>query len=168
MSLSLAGKIQRSGEKFDCIVAISRGGLVLARILSDFLDIPIFNISIKSYRGVNRTNEPQVVQDLCNGHLEGKRAILADEICDSGATIELAMNHLQKFKPQSIKTVCLFSRSNCEIEIDFLGEKEDKWIIFPYEVKETLDAIKSKQLGNGLYDFGMPKDMVDWYVKNFS
>lgn len=53
-SFELAKKIQDSGEKFDTIVAISRGGLVLARILSDFLKLGIYNIAIESYLDIDQ------------------------------------------------------------------------------------------------------------------
>ncbi|MBI4226429.1 xanthine phosphoribosyltransferase, partial [Candidatus Roizmanbacteria bacterium] len=46
--LSLAKKINHL--KFDKIVAISRGGLLVARMMSDLLSTTISHITIESYR----------------------------------------------------------------------------------------------------------------------
>ena len=76
------------------IVAISRGGLVVARILSDFLNLPIFNIAIESYEDIGKNKTPVITQDLGSADFKGKNILLVDEICDTGKTFERAVGYL--------------------------------------------------------------------------
>ena len=60
------------------IVAISRGGLALARILSDFLKLPIYNISIESYAEIGKSKTATSRQEFVlhiHGHWKYHRTI---------------------------------------------------------------------------------------------
>ena len=55
-------KIKQTHKKIDRIIAISRGGLIPARILSDFLQLPISNIVISSYNNLKQLKEPEIIE----------------------------------------------------------------------------------------------------------
>jgi uncharacterized protein len=148
-SFQLAEKIKKSGEKFDIIIAISRGGLVLARILSDFLDLPIYNISIESYEEINKAKEPKVTQDIGSAEIKNKKILLVDEICDTGKTFERGVAYLFSVgngldRSLQVKTACLVLKTHSTFKPDFHEEKIDKWVVFPYEVRETVADLRDK------------------------
>lgn len=170
-SFSLAEKIKNSGEKFDTIIAISRGGLVLARILSDFLNLPIYNISIESYTGINQHKEPKVTQEIESVDLNGKKILLVDEICDSGKTFERAVSYLSSVgvsqgKRIYIKSACLILKSKSSFQPDFFEEKIDKWVVFPYEVRETIEALRDKFKIEDFIKLGFYEEMVKEIINN--
>jgi len=60
--ISLAKKI--ADTHIDEIICISRGGLVVSRILSDLLDVKISNITIESYQNAKQEKEPVITHFL--------------------------------------------------------------------------------------------------------
>ena len=145
------------------IVAISRGGLVVARILSDFLNLPIYNIAIESYKTIGKNKEPVITQDLGSADINGKNILLIDEICDSGKTFERAVEYLHgchSYAPVNITSVCLVLKSKSSFIPDFFCEKIDRWVIFPYEVRETVEALEDKMSKEEIVKLGLPKEIV--------
>lgn len=169
-SFELAKKIQDSGEKFDTIVAISRGGLVLARILSDFLKLGIYNIAIESYLDIDQKKEPRVTQNIGSAEIAGKRILLVDEICDSGKTFERALTYLnsaeeEMSRPAAIKTACLVFKSKSLLKPDYYQDLIDKWVVFPYEVRETIEELKDKMSREKFVELGFDSKMVEELYK---
>jgi hypothetical protein len=146
------------------IVAISRGGLVVARILSDFLKLPIYNIAIESYEDIGRSKIPRMTQDLGSADIGGKNILLVDEICDTGKTFERAVEYLHGCHnaPASIASACLVLKSKSSFTPDFFCEKIDKWVIFPYEVRETVECLRDKMSQEEIVELGLPKEFVSW------
>lgn len=142
LGCELAERVRQSGETFDEIISISRGGALVARILSDLLDLPILNIGIRSYHSVDQQGELVVTQPL-TVDIEGKKILVVDEICDSGKTFEVAVAHLKGLQPSLLKTVSLYLKPHATFMPDFVGERTDKWVVFPYEIRETIEGLKT-------------------------
>lgn len=53
-SFRLAESIGNGGKKHDLIVAIARGGMSVAQMLSDFLALPVATFTISSYRDMQQ------------------------------------------------------------------------------------------------------------------
>lgn len=166
-SFELAKKIQNSGEKFDTIVAISRGGLVVARILSDFLKLGIYNIAIESYLDINQKKDPRVTQNIGSAEIAGKRILLVDEICDSGKTFKRAVEYLSSLAshPLQFKSACLVLKSHSSYAPDFHEVIIDKWVVFPYEVRETIEELKNKMSKDKFMSLGFDAKMVEEMYK---
>lgn len=154
LSFNLASTIQASKKKTDCIVAISRGGLIVARILSDFLALPIFNISIDSYLDIGQNKQPRLTQGI-NFSLEKKNVLLVDEICDSGKTFFFGKQYLGFFQPAKIATATLILKTHSEFKPDFHAAIIDKWVIFPYEQRETYEELKNSFSDEKLVKIGL-------------
>lgn len=142
MSFQLAGLIQaqHQAHPFDVIISINRGGAVLARILSDYLGAEIAAFGMVSYQGINHQKEIRVNQDL-NADLAGKNVLLVDEICDTGKTFIKAIEIAEKLKPAQIKTATLITKPHSVFKPDFSVSSSEKWVVFPYEVRETLKSL---------------------------
>lgn len=164
----LAKKIKASQEKFDRLVAINRGGAVTARILSDFLKLPTSGFTMVSYGGINEAEEPKVVEEL-KVDLAGERILLVDEIADSGRTFEVALEYLTQFKAVEIKTLAPFIKPKTSFKPDFWQVETADWVIFPYEVRETIEDVQAMLRQQGqteskieaiLDDFGFSVEML--------
>lgn len=169
-AFSLAQKIQKDNENFDIIIAISRGGLVLARILSDFLNLPIYNIAIESYTDINKHKEPQVTQEIESVDLHDKKILLVDEICDSGKTFERGVLYLKSVMADrdlalQLKTACLILKSHSSFCPDFYEKVIDKWVVFPYEIRETVEGLKDKFKIEDFVRLGFNSKLIEYFYK---
>lgn len=125
--------------KFDTIVAISRGGLVAARILSDLLDIPISHITISSYENLKQEKEPQITETP-SSDFRGKTILIVDEVSDSGDTFVRALSYFKNIGIEKAYTLSPYIKTHTKHTPDFYLKNTDAWIIFPYEVRETIEA----------------------------
>lgn len=83
---TLVKKIKKSGEKFDYLLAISRGGLVPGVVLSHKLNIPYLvpiTWSSEEHPKILKCYNAWIPQEISRG----KRVLLVDDILDSGLTI---------------------------------------------------------------------------------
>src|SRR3989344_3759169 len=78
----------------DEIVAIGRGGLSVGLMLSDFLRIPIFSITIQSYTDIKKQGVLNVTEKL-GRPIRGKHILLVDDNADSGKTFVRALKYLE-------------------------------------------------------------------------
>jgi len=136
----LSQRILKKNLHFDRIVCISRGGLVVTRIFSDFLDLPISNFTIVSYTSVGITGIPKITDEL-SINIKNERILLIDEIVDHGTTLKKAITYLKKHSPKQITILAPYIKSWSQPKPSFWQVKSDKWVIFPYEVKETVDDL---------------------------
>jgi hypoxanthine phosphoribosyltransferase len=97
--LLLAKKIADKKIKIDRIIAISRGGLIPARILSDFLQLPISNIVISSYHSLKQLKEPEIIE-VAKINLKNQIVLIVDEVSDTGKTFQRALKY---FRTQPVK-----------------------------------------------------------------
>lgn len=138
----LARIIRQSGAPLSKIVAISRGGLVLSRILSDLLGLPVSHMTIVSYQDLKQTKEPMITEGI-SGISSSDDILLVDEISDSGKTFQRAQAYLANFPYRSLKLAALYQKSHTDPRPDFACATLDSWVIFPYEVRETYRAFTS-------------------------
>lgn len=118
------------------LVAVSRGGLVLARILSDLLELPISTISIASYADYQQSKEPLILEGTTSIFAHDK-LLLVDEVTDTGKTLVRALSYLKNFPHTSIHTCSLVTKTHAKPQPDFFASTIDKWIIYPYDLQET-------------------------------
>ncbi|HUV47207.1 MAG TPA: phosphoribosyltransferase family protein [Candidatus Bathyarchaeia archaeon] len=173
LSFDLLKEINKKGIKFDRIVCISRGGLVVSRIFSDFLKLPISNFTIVSYVSVGKTGIPKIVEPL-GVKIKNERILLVDEIVDHGTTLEKALSYLKRFRPQKIHSLGLVIKPWTKLKPDFWQLETEKWVIFPYEVRETIDDLRKiwgkenvskEEISERLGKIGLTKKQVDYFLK---
>ena len=81
---SLVKQIINSGEFYDYIVGIVRGGAIPAVYLSHRLGIPMRTVSWSTFHGDQmRESALDVAEDIA----DGKKILLVDDILDSGRTM---------------------------------------------------------------------------------
>lgn len=167
----LAQEIQKS-DGFNQIVAISRGGLIVGRVLADLLDLPISLFTIQAYKEIGKIKKPKIIEEL-NANIQGKNILLVDEIVDTGKTLALALSYLKNFKPQKIKSAVLFYKQKAKTAPDFFLFKTTAWVVFPYEVRETITdlsqiwqkkGISKIEIKSRLSKLGFPKNQINHFL----
>ncbi len=139
-SFNLSQQIKKGGNKPDLIVAIARGGITIAHILSDFLRLPVSTFTISSYKDLKQHTIPEIKFKLGES-LHNKHILLVDDVSDSGKTFVRGIEYLQELKAKTIQTASLFIKPQTCFVPNFYVKKTKKWIIFPYDMRETVEAV---------------------------
>ena len=175
MLLDLANKIQGDGYKPDVIIGIARGGLVPARILSDFLETPeLAIIQIEYYVSIAQTRQEPILKRSLHTQITDKKALLVDDVSDTGKSLQLAKNHLQQQGAKEIKTATLYAKPQTITKPDYCEKQTSHWIVFPWDAKETVRKIIQKQEGKRatnteiakLVKAGLPKQLAEKFLKD--
>lgn len=170
MLLALAQKIQCSGYVPDVIVGVARGGIIPARILTDLLEAPLLaSVQVEFYVDIAQpTLEPTLKQSL-TADIAGKRALLVDDIADTGKSLKLAQIHLQQQGAAQTKTAALYTKPHSITTPNYYEKQTSRWVVFPWDTKETLRKIvqrgQGKRVANQeiakLVKAGLPKLLAD-------
>lgn len=165
----LAASILSHSPEVNQIVAISRGGLTLGHLLSDFLRIPIATITIQSYTDIQSRGEIRITEEL-SADIGGKNVLLVDDVSDSGKTLRRAVSYLADFKPSDVTTVTMYYKPKSEFRPDFFAEETTRWILFPYEPTEMILAItrsfmKEGKTKNEIQEFLVSLGYTDEQIK---
>ncbi|MFH0749954.1 MAG: phosphoribosyltransferase family protein [Candidatus Gottesmanbacteria bacterium] len=151
LARKLAATILSHSSGINQIVAISRGGLTLGHLLSDFLRVPIATFTIQSYTDIQIQGELTITEPL-KTRINGKHVLLVDDVADSGKTLIRATTYLKRFKPASIRVVTMFYKPHSTYRPDFFATNTTKWILFPYEPTEMI-----LQITKGMQEKGQSK-----------
>jgi hypoxanthine phosphoribosyltransferase len=179
-NLDLVKKITASGQSFDRVIALSRGGLTWSRTLADALRVPeISTIRIKTYSGINQVGEPQITQPLTD-IVRGETVLIFDEVAETGITLEIAKSHVKKKRAKKISTATLCYKPYSKVKPDFYAFQTSAWVIFPHEIRETVDELSAKwakptdgraslsieEIKERFLAIGLPADEVEFYLSN--
>ncbi len=159
----------------DVIVGISRGGLVVSRLLSDILGInDVQIIGIEHYKGIDVTKKgPKLTQDLTS-NIKGKTILLVDDVSDTGKSLELAVKHLKGKKPKKIVTATINYKPKSIFKPDYYMQETTDWIVYAWEWFEFSRLYYKKQTKLGksadeiramLKQFNIPEIVIVEVVK---
>ncbi|MCC6003149.1 MAG: phosphoribosyltransferase [Thermofilum sp.] len=166
-AVELSRKILQSNYCPDFLIAIARGGWVIGRILSDLLGIrDVLAVTVKFYEGVKTpSGKPILLQEL-NADLSSKKLLLVDDIVDTGETLKETLKHVNARKPLDVKTATLYVKSWSPLKPDFYVREYSKWVVFPYELKETFrNASLSQGLLLTLKEAGLSEEILHELLK---
>lgn len=170
----LALKILQARKNINVIVSIGRGGNCPSRILSDFLKVQnLYNINIRYYRDINKKDElPAITQPLII-EMREKNVLLCDDVSDSGNSLKMVKKIIQDMGCASLTTATIYIKPWTKSFPDFYAKQTRAWIVFPWEIIETIeklikayrekgisseDSIKAELLSAG-FDLGS----IDYY-----
>ncbi|MGC8564864.1 MAG: phosphoribosyltransferase [Thermoplasmata archaeon] len=162
-------KMEKKVYKPDVIIGLSRGGLVPARIISDYLQLKDLYAIKTEHWGITATPDGQarITQGLPI-NIEGKKVLLVDDITDTGQSLSVAFEYVKNFNPDELKTATLLHITRSKFIPDFYAEEvpEEKWtwFIFPWNVYEDLTTIIVKMLSQESLDYN---GILDAFKKYF-
>lgn len=139
----LAKMIILSGQKFDRIIALAKGGLTFSRSLVDYLGVEdVSSIQIQFYTGIGTTFKTPVITQSLPVSIKDERILIFDDIVDQGETMKLAVEYLNYHGAKSIATSTLIEKPWSKFNADFAARKTEAWVIFPNEIRETIGILR--------------------------
>jgi len=162
LSEKLADQIAETGFRPDIIVAVSRGGFDPARILSDELNIrSLASLQVIYYAGVNERNDKPQVKYPLNADISGLNVLVVDDVADSGNSLKVVKEYVDSLGPREVKMATLHHKPWSTFEPDFFAESADKWIIYPWEPRESIEDIREKLLSEGVPEDGLAVKLTE-------
>lgn len=141
-SRQLATMVRRSGFDPDVVIAIARGGLLLAGSISYALGTKnCGSINVEFYTGIDeRLPEPVLSSPMLDSPaLAGKRVLLVDDVSDSGHTLALVVALLRDFAAE-VRTATLYTKPRTVLVPDYTWRETGGWIVFPWSALPPVDA----------------------------
>lgn len=150
LSENVAQKVKDSGFKVDVIIAVSRGGFDPSRIISDQLGVRnLASIQIVYYDGLNVRRRIPEVQYPLNADVRGLRTLVVDDVADSGNSLKVVKEYVKTQGATDVKIATLHLKPWSDFKPDYYAETVDAWIIYPWELKESLLNLIGKLTNEG-------------------
>ena len=133
----LAEQIHRDGYRPDMVLAIARGGLVVAGALAYALGVKnTFTMNVEFYTGIDeRLPMPMLlppVPDLVDFH--ETRVLIADDVADTGATLALVKDFCEG-KVAEVRCAVLYEKPRSTVRCEYVWTRTDRWIDFPWSAE---------------------------------
>ena len=124
----LAKQIKENNYKPKKIVAITKGGLFIAGMISQFLEpYPIETVCISSYIGSAKKRFIIMKENSSQD-----KTLICDDVIDTGET----MKAVKKMYPNS-KILTLHYKPHSLIKPDYFMEATADWVVYPWEINEN-------------------------------
>lgn len=135
--------VQKTGEeRFDVILAITRGGLIPATLICEIFGLrTILVATVIFYHDdgcpLYGVVEPRFLSFPSPGVLEGRRVLIVDDVWDTGRTAKAVLDRTLRANPADVKVAVLHYKPKnniyADIEPDFYADVEEDWLVYPWE-----------------------------------
>ncbi len=157
----IARQIQERGYVPDVIVAVSRGGFDPARILCDQLGIKrLASLQIEYYSDINETSStPEIVFPL-NTEVPDTSILIVDDVSDTGTSLQVARDHVHERGASEVRVATLHVKPWTKFKPDFSASVVESWIIYPWEIVESINSITEKLRLEGLSSSNVERELI--------
>jgi hypoxanthine phosphoribosyltransferase len=175
MLLALANMIKRDMFKPEVIVGVSRGGWPPARVMSDLLgNIELANVRVEFYRSVAETKSEPIITQPLSMSVEGKRVLVMDDVADTGKSLKIVREHVVERGAKESRVATIYYKPWSIIIPDYYVRVTRKWIVFPWERKETVRNLVERCRRNNipideakrrLIEGGMDRRLLEKFIE---
>lgn len=125
------------GQSFDVMLAITRGGMVPAGMLSYRLNLrDILVAAVEYYDDHGQPGpHPTFFQFPADPLLRGKRVLIVDEVWDSGTTIHAVTERVRQAGGDPVTAVLHYKPSHSIVDDvpDVHAVATDAWVVYPFK-----------------------------------
>jgi uncharacterized protein len=131
---ALAQQVADDGYAPDLVLGIARGGLPIAGGIAYALGAKVVGtLNVEFYTGVDaRLDEPVILPPLLDmAQLAGSRALLVDDVADTGKTLELVLDLVGR-NVREVRSAVLYDKPASIVRPHYSWRRTDRWIEFPW------------------------------------
>src|ERR1700722_405695 len=137
LSRALAIKVARAYDP-EMVVGVATAGVVPAAVVSAILDREFQSIMVSRRHRADTVREPPAVFGAAPAEVRGKRVLIVDETCDSGATMRLAVAAIVNAGAAQVRTAVCFKTGS--FETDFHALATASTIVLPWDREVLVDG----------------------------
>jgi hypoxanthine phosphoribosyltransferase len=124
----------------DYIIAIGGGGLIPARLVRNYINKPIYVVTLSLYDDETIGNKVNIIQWI-NLNLKDKKVLIIDEIDDTRKTMDFCVKEL--VEKNNANDMCVFVLQNkLKTKLGVLDNVnyhacqniDDKWVVYPWDL----------------------------------
>jgi len=136
----LAAHVADDGYRPEMILAIARGGLLVAGSLGYALSVKnIYVMNCEYYTGVNeRLPVPVMLPPYVDFvEMEDAKILIADDVADTGHTLKMVYDFCAE-RVSEVRAAVLYEKSHSLVKCDYVWKRTDQWINFPWSTDAPL------------------------------
>jgi len=143
--------------------------------MSDLLENPeLANVKAEFYLSVAETKGEPVITQPVSVSVKDKKVLVVDDVADTGKSLALVRKHLKEQGATQVKIATIYYKPWSILIPDWFEKKTSRWIIFPWERKETVRRILEKYQKNGktvkeakktLIEYGFDRKLVEKFIQ---
>ena len=130
----------------DLILSIARGGLFVAGALGYALDVKNLHVmNVEFYTGVDeRLDMPVVLPPVpAPVDLAGARVLIADDVADTGATLELVKEFCTEHVAE-VRCAVVYEKPQSIVHAEYVWRRTDRWIDFPWSAEGPVTGARNR------------------------
>ncbi len=137
---ALAEQVHADGYRPDIVLAIARGGLLVAGALAYALGVKnTYTMSVEFYTGVDeRLDAPMILPPVPSlVDLGEARVLIADDVADTGQTLAL----VERFcagRVGEARAAVLYEKPRSVVRCEYVWRRTDRWIDFPWSAEASV------------------------------
>lgn len=130
----LGRQVVDSGYEPDIVLSIARGGLALGMGLGYALDVKNLSaVNVEFYTGVDERLDVPIMlpptPDVVD--LAGLRVLIADDVADTGRTLEIVRDFLAGHVSE-VRAAVIYEKPRTVVKADYVWRRTERWIDFPW------------------------------------
>ena len=136
-SRDLAQQVADDDYEPDMILAIARGGLLIAGALGYALSVKnLYTMNVEFYTGVEERREvPLILPPVPDLELvTSAKVLIADDVADTGHTLKVVKDFCEG-RVAEVRCACLYEKSRSLVKCEYVWKRTDDWINFPWSVE---------------------------------
>ena len=141
-------KIKIDNYQPDIVIALSRGGFVPARVICDLMIIKDL-VSVKvDHWGITAAKDGKAhLRYPISADLSGKKALIVDDITDTGESMKISKEFVKTLNPKEIRTAAIYHIKTSKFVPDYYSKEIDWiWVVWPWNYFEDMVNIVPKVL----------------------
>ncbi len=136
----LATMVVESGYEPDIILSIARGGLALGMGLGYALDVKNLSaVNVEFYTGIDERLDVPIMLPPTPAvvDLAGLKVLMADDVADTGKTLETVRNFLTGHVTE-VRTAVIYEKPWTVVRPEYVWRRTEQWIDFPWSSSPPL------------------------------
>jgi uncharacterized protein len=145
---SLAEMVRDDGYRPEIVLAIARGGLLVAGAVAYALGVKnTYTMNVEFYTGIDeRLDAPMIlppVPDLVD--LGEARLLVVDDVADTGTTVALVKDFCAG-RVGEVRVAVLYEKPRTIVRCEYVWKRTDRWIDFPWSTAAPVGATLAKRV----------------------